>query len=214
MNLLIKQYIPVANLIAMTFGKECEVVLHDLTTPEKSVIYTVNNHVTGRQVGQSFDHIITHVLLSQNFENDCLANYYFKSSDNRLIKSSTLLIRDSDNKVMGAICINIDTTVTTQIMEWLSEKIPLAPDINEPMELSESKVIDMEHISDIADDLIEKIVGARNVSEMKRDEKISLISFMEQKGVFLIRGSIEKVAEKLGISKVTVYSYIDELKAK
>jgi len=214
MNLLIKQYIPIANLIAMTFGKECEVVLHDLTTPEKSVIYTVNNHVTGRQVGQSFDHIITHVLLSQNFENDCLANYYFKSSDNRLIKSSTLLIRDSDNKVMGAICINIDTTVTTQIMEWLSEKIPLAPDINEPMELSESKVIDMEHISDIADDLIEKIVGARNVSEMKRDEKISLISFMEQKGVFLIRGSIEKVAEKLGISKVTVYSYIDELKAK
>jgi predicted transcriptional regulator YheO len=37
---------------------------------------------------------------------------------------------------------------------------------------------------------------------------------MDQKGIFLIKGAIDKVAEKLNISKVTVYSYLDEIKDK
>jgi predicted transcriptional regulator YheO len=35
---------------------------------------------------------------------------------------------------------------------------------------------------------------------------------MDKKGVFLIKGAVEKVAEKLNISKVTVYSYLDAIK--
>ena len=57
MNPFIAQFVPVADLIAQTFGPDCEVVLHDLSTPQKSVVYTVNNQVTGRQLGQSFDRL-------------------------------------------------------------------------------------------------------------------------------------------------------------
>ncbi len=49
---------------------------------------------------------------------------------------------------------------------------------------------------------------------MKRHEKIELIRFMDEKGIFLMKGSVEKVASLLGISKVTVYSYLDEIKNK
>lgn len=35
---------------------------------------------------------------------------------------------------------------------------------------------------------------------------------MDDKGVFLIKGAIDKVAERLNISKVTVYSYLDKIK--
>ena len=39
--------------IAAEFGNDCEVVIHDLKTkePEHSIIYIVNGHVTGRNVG-------------------------------------------------------------------------------------------------------------------------------------------------------------------
>ena len=47
---------------------------------------------------------------------------------------------------------------------------------------------------------------------MKRDEKIELIRFMDQKGLFLIKGTVDRVAKRMGISKVTVYSYLDEIK--
>ncbi len=44
----LKPYIAVADMIAETFGKNCEVVLHDLGFPRKSVIHVANGHVTGR----------------------------------------------------------------------------------------------------------------------------------------------------------------------
>ncbi len=75
LNKELEKFIPIANLIASTFGKNCEVVIHDLTTPQKSVVYTVNSHVTGREIGQTFDHLIKNVLLSKNFKNDYVANY-------------------------------------------------------------------------------------------------------------------------------------------
>ena len=43
----------IAQDIAAEFGTDCEVVIHDLKTkePEHSIIYIVNGHVTGRNVG-------------------------------------------------------------------------------------------------------------------------------------------------------------------
>ena len=48
---VLKPYIPVAELLAATFGPDCEVVLHDLAAPERSVVYVANPSVTGRKIG-------------------------------------------------------------------------------------------------------------------------------------------------------------------
>ncbi|MCC3357839.1 helix-turn-helix transcriptional regulator [Bacillus sp. REN16] len=214
MNSIHEQYIPVAEVIAKTFGHDCEVVLHDLTVPQSSVVYTVNNHVTGRQVGQSFNHLVTEVLLSQNFTNDYSANYYFHTEDGRLIKSSTLLIRNKDKKVIGALCINVDTTRITENINWLTSLIPQNPDQLPKQNYQQENMDEMEHIQEVANDLIDKIIGNKPVEKLRRDEKVEMVRFMEQKGIFLIRGTIDRVAEKLNISKVTVYSYIEEIKDK
>ncbi|MGK7377212.1 helix-turn-helix transcriptional regulator [Planococcus sp. 1R117A] len=214
MHKILETYIPIAEVIAKTFGQDCEVVVHDLTVPQNSVVYTVNNHVTGRKVGQSFDHLITEVLLSQNFTNDFSANYYFQTEDGRMIKSSTLLIRDQEKKVMGALCINVDTTAITENINWLSRMIPANPNQFPKSVPKQENFSEMEHIREIADELIDKIIGDKPLEKLRRDEKVEMIRFMEEKGVFLIRGTIDKVAEKLNISKVTVYSYIEEIKGK
>ncbi|MFP3541378.1 PAS domain-containing protein, partial [Pseudomonas sp. SIMBA_044] len=86
----------------------CEVVIHDLTQPQSSVIFTINNHVTGREIGQSFDHLVKQVLLSDEFGEDYLAGYEIKTEDGRTIKASTTLLRDDKEQVIGALCINYD----------------------------------------------------------------------------------------------------------
>lgn len=219
MEKILEQYIPMAEMIAKTFGDTCEVVLHDLSTPQSSVVYAANGHVTGRKVGQSFDHLIRQVILNQNFSNDYAANYYFQTEDGRTIKSSTVLIRNFGGKVAGALCINVDTTVLAAAASLLSGLLPgmeSGGTGNVRVEKSQDYVdpdSEMpEHIMEIADELIEKIIGDQIVENMKRDEKIALIRFMDQKGLFLIKGTIEKVAKRMGISKVTVYSYLDEIK--
>ena len=201
-----KPYIPIANLIAKTFGKNCEVVIHDLSIPQNSVVYTINNHVTGREIGQSFEHLVKDVLLSKNFESDYTANYMIPSEDGRKIKSSTALIRDSDDKVIGALCVNYDLENFNNMKNFLEEFIPTE------QEKIETTVEPFDNVMEIVDDLIDTIIGNHQIEHLKRNDKIELIYFMDKKGLFLIKGAIEKVAEKLNISKVTVYSYLDEIR--
>lgn len=212
MNWTIEQYYPMADMLGKTFGTSCEVVLHDLSRPQSSVVYTVNGQVTNRRVGQSFDHLVKQVILDENFSNDYLANYYFHTEDGRIIKSSTVLLRDPGGKVAGAMCINLDTTVLRSAANLISSLLPGIEDVKEQICIPENPVEEPSSIVEIADGLIDRIIGDKDPSRLKREDKISVIRFMEQKGLFLIKGSVEKVAARLGISKVTVYSYLDEIK--
>ncbi|MCY6371316.1 helix-turn-helix transcriptional regulator [Clostridium ganghwense] len=202
----LERYIPIANLMAKTFGKNCEVVIHDLSVPQNSVVYTVNNHVTGRKVGQTFDHLVKQVLLSKNFDGDYAANYKTITEDGKEIKSSTALIRNSKNEVIGALCVNYDLEPMKNMKNFLDDFMKVEE------EKVKEEVEPFNNVIEIVDDLIDKIITNTNVDTLKRKEKIELIKFMDNKGIFLIKGAIEKVAEKLNISKVTVYSYLDEIK--
>jgi predicted transcriptional regulator YheO len=202
------KYAPIADAIAQTFGENCEVVLHDLTTPQSSVIYTVNNHVTGRMVGQSFNHIITQVLLSKKFHNDVVANYKTQTEDQRSIKSTTVLLRDQKGEAIGALCINYDVQPLQQIQEFLNNFTHVEEEtIKDEVEL-------LGNMQEIAHNLIQQIIGDSNVEKMDRAKKLEIVRFMDEKGVFLIKGAIEKVAESLQVSKVTIYSYLDQIRSE
>lgn len=211
---ILNGYIPFAKTIAKMFGSQCEVVIHDLTQPQSSVIFVINNHVTGRQIGQSFDHLVKQVLLSDEFTEDHLAGYDIETADHRTIKSSTTLIRDYQQQVIGALCINYDMNLMIQMKDMLDSLIPS----NTPKQILSERVpkqdTSIQNVEDIADQLIQQIIANSRHPYMKRHEKIELIRFMDEKGIFLMKGSVEKVAEQLGISKVTVYSYLDEVKKK
>ena len=209
---ILAQYIPIAEVIARTFGDGCEVVLHDLENPRQSVVYTANNTVTGRQVGQSFDRLVPQVILSDDLDNDMVTNYYFRTAEGKLVKSSTVLLRDFDGKVVGAMCINLDTTPITRQVEWLQA---LLPGIGEESPSGQEGAADeVSHVSQVVTDLIDKIIGDKDVSRLRREEKLELIRFMDQKGIFLMKGAVDQVGSRMGISRVTVYSYIDEVRGK
>ena len=208
---ILAQYIPLAHMIAQTIGDDCEVVLHDLENPQQSVVYIVNNRVTGRQVGQSFDHLVPQVILSKKLDHDIVTNYYFHTADGRLIKSSTALLKDFGGKVVGALCINIDTTKISQQIEWLQSLMPGTEENAAPAEVSQEELT---HVSEIVTDLIDKIIGNKDMARLRREEKLEMIRFMDQRGIFLLKGAVDQVGSRMGISRVTVYSYIDEVRGK
>lgn len=203
MNEKLLSYFPVADMITATFGSSCEVVVHDLTQPEKSVVHVAGN-VTGRKVGQSFDHIIKKVVLSRDFQENQTNNYIFNTPDGKTIKSSTALIRDGE-KAIGALCINVDITSSRQFYNELSSFF--SENAAEP---AQDEVEVSTDVSSIIDDLIENILATADTSDLNRKKAVDLMSFMDDKGVFLVKGAIDKVADRLGLSKVTIYSYLDE----
>ena len=69
-----------------------------------------------------------------------------------------------------------------------------------------------EHVAVMIENLMDRIIG--DEPPLTREARLEKIRFMDSKGIFLMKGSIEKAAEKLGVNKVTIYSYLDEARGK
>lgn len=205
---VLRPYIPVAEMLAATFGADCEVVLHDLAAPERSVVYVANPSVTGRKIGDSFDQLVRQVILSGELREDYVANYYFTAKNGKRIRSSSLLIRGADGKLEGALCINLDTTRVQAQLDFLQSLLP------QPPQSAQAQTAEAEHISVMIENLMDGIVGGADAAQLTREQRIEKVRFMEEKGLFLMKGSVERAAEKLGVNKVTIYSYLDEVRGK
>ena len=70
------------------------------------------------------------------------------------------------------------------------------------------------NVSDLLDELIEQSVAlvGKPVALMTKEDKVKAIQFLNNTGAFLITKSGDKVCKFFGISKYTLYSYIDEAK--
>lgn len=208
MDPILKTYFPLADIIAGTFGNNCEVVVHDLSQPKSSVVYVANGDVTGRKIGQSFDHLVKQVLLNKDFKDDRVINYRFDTSNGKKIKSSSALIRDTDGEVIGMLCINCDLTVYQLMQSQLNSFLSIGT------EEAETEIDVNQDVMAVIDALILRIVGDSDVKNLTRKKSVELIKFMDEKGIFLVKGIVDKVAAIMGVSKVTIYSYLDEAKGK
>ena len=210
MHVLLKSLIPIAETIGKTFGNRCEVVLHDLTIPEKSVVYTVNGDVTGRREGQTFDRLVRSVLLNKNFTRDYAVNYTFETEDGRRIKSSSSLVRDEAGEVVGVFCVNYDIT----FMKTLHDELELFLPMQEDSSVICPEMAADQDVTTVVDTLIDNIVSGRKKQGLTKQDNLERIRFMDDKGIFLGKGAIDKVAACMGLSKVTIYGYLDTVRGK
>lgn len=212
----VKRYIPVANAIAAMFGRLCEVTLHDLSSPQSSVVHTCNSHVTGSYIGQPVPHLLTQVLLSQQLKNDVVANYCTEVEGKRFVKSTTALLRNAQGEAIGALCIHMDTEPFTGIHHFFTEFLPHprqpdSPVAQEPA-LEPQSGEEFDSVLVIVDRVIARTIPENDCREADKSTKLRWIKVLDEKGLFLIKGALEKVAAKLNISKVTLYGYLDEIR--
>ena len=198
-----------ADDIASQFGPDCEVVIHDLKTkePEHSIVHIVNGHVTNRDVGDGpsgavFD-AIRNIRQNQEEPKDH-TGYLMKSSDGKILKCSTSYIRDDDGNLRYVFGINYDITKLTMIESALHALVTPKNKEERPKEITHS-------VNDLLDHLIEESVAlvGKPVPLMNKEDKVTAIQFLNDAGAFLITKSGDKVANYFGISKYTLYSYID-----
>lgn len=218
-NTKLTPYISVAELIARTFP-DAEVVLHDMAVPQHSVIYVANANVTGRELGQTFHHLIEKALFAGNPDDGVVDNYFFKK-DGKLIRSSSLLIRDEKSELIGALCINIDTTKASELLELANGLLNGRSSVSKPVlgQVSQTRTVSAinkeESVRHFVNNMIDSMVKElMTEGKGSREDRLELIRFMDERGVFLVKGSLEYVAGKLGLSKVTLYGYLDEIHGK
>ena len=197
--------------IAQHFGNDCEVVIHDLKAEslQKTIVAIQNGHVTNRKIGDGASHIVLDSLNDDEEHelNDSLC-YLTKTHDGRVLKSSSIYIRDENNEPIGIFCINYDVTQLT-IAENSIKSLLNHQEINEAEEIPQN-------VNGLLDILIEqsvKVIG-KPVALMNKKDKIKAIQYLNEAGAFLITKSGDKVSNYFGISKYSIYNYIDVKKTK
>lgn len=200
---ILASYFPVVEGIAALLGEHCEIVLHSLEFLEHSAIYIVNGHNTDRKIGSP---ITDRALWSlHHMQTDSVSKPYFtRAKGGVMMKSVTIAIRNGRQHVIGLICINLNLDVP--VSQFLSSFI--APQAEENQVNFASSVEDL--VAQTIENTISEIVNDKKVANNNKNRQI--VTTLYEKGIFDIKDAINQVADRLDISKHTVYLYIRQIR--
>ncbi len=97
--------------VAAQFGDKCEVVIHDVASrPEHTIVHIENGHVSGRKIGDGASRVVMEQLEHQNEQPQDHLCYLTRTPGGKILKSSSLYIRNSRGAVTAIFSINYDIT--------------------------------------------------------------------------------------------------------
>lgn len=210
-NYLMSTLRQIAYGLAVQFGPDCEVVLHDLTEQslEHTVVFIENGHVSNRKTGDGPSHIVLETLKSGASVPDDKLAYLTKTHNGKILKSSTMFIRDQNNDLCAILAINYDITnllaLSSTLGSLTSTEEVQKNDAKEPQQIPLN-------VTDLLDELTEQALAmvGKPVALMTKEDKVRVVQFLSDSGAFLITKSGDKISSLLDISKYTLYSYMAE----
>jgi len=203
----------VAQVIAglqQMLGPRYEVILHDLSHVESSIV-RLEGDVTHRKIGGPATDYLLKLLRENGDEAENSVNYKNVLPDGRVLRSSTLFLRDEKGHIIGSLCFNQDLTDYLVAKNLIEEGSSFGqPDAEPPKETFAQDISEvMESVVDTEVSLFQK-----PVAYMQKEDKLRIVARLEEKGIFAIKNSVDYVAECLGVSNFTVYNYLKEVRGK
>lgn len=197
--------IPVVYGIAETFGSNCEVVLHDFQQPETSIAVIAGN-VTNRHVGGSMTELGLSIIAQGDDAQDQV-NYITRTLDGRVLKSTTIVLRNYESRVIGALCINLDVTELRGLANIIGELA--GPPLESPQPVTFG-----DDIGQVIQAIIEeeKETLRDSTYHLTKQERLTITRSLDRRGIFTLQNAVPRVAECLGISRATVYTYLEEIR--
>jgi predicted transcriptional regulator YheO len=193
-----------------------ELILHDMRDPAHSTVAIVNGHVTGRQVGdpiiaapvddKGFDLLLDRRPPSKNMTTS-VARYNSRTKDGRELLSMTVLLRNKEGVPFASVCANTDLTDYQMLHASLGRLLTRQAEPG-PQEPDHRPTMD-EMIEEIVSGAIQR--AGMPVAMMDKSEKLKVVSELVKRGVFMIKGAVDRVAQSLSVTRFTIYNYLDEL---
>jgi len=193
------------DFLGEVLGEGWEVVLHDVTNPERSVIAIRNSHVSGRDVGAPLTDFAVRKLVPDSGE-PFFVNYRGLASSGRTLKSSTFFIRD-EGRIVGMLCINRDTAALVDAIERIRSIFGLGYEDRERGEIEENF---SNTVEGLLSSLLANAVKRFSIppERMRQEEKLLFIKDLERQGFFTVKGAVNAAARVLNVSEPTVYRYL------
>ncbi|HWR10439.1 MAG TPA: helix-turn-helix transcriptional regulator [Rectinemataceae bacterium] len=200
-------YVFLSNLaegIAETFGPNCETLIHDLSVPEHPILKICNNGVSGRKVGSTediyggeFDPAMERPFIGSDY-----VNHLVITKKGKKVKTSTWVL-NGDNYRFG-FGVNYDFTDMEVVTRTLESFTRVNSDLEEAIaEDNKGNQLELK---------VKACVDAmgKPVEEMTKQDRLEVIRRLRGMNAFRFQKAVPYVAEKLGVSRYSVYKYLNE----
>lgn len=213
--------------LGATLPPTVEVVLHDVTRLPNSII-GIAGYVTGRRLGDPATDLLLQLLASGE---DQSVGYSTRLSNGREMRSSTVIFRNAGRRPVAALCINTDITAWMEVRQVIDAILAPVdrrdepagaaarlPDIAErtagaKRQRTAEKEIFPRDVDELASYLISQAVTEIGVPPemMRKDHKLHVVKELKKRGLFLVRDAVTTVAKALGVTRFTIYNYLNEI---
>ena len=188
-----------------------EIVFHDLSEGfEQSIVDIRNGYITGRCVGGPITNLGLEIEKGTIAKNNHY-NYITYTNTGKILRSSSLHFYNENGELAAAFCINTDISDTIKMENFFHKYNGYQLSGGETHSELQAKEFFSQNVQQLLDELISQSSKKydRPLQSLSKQEKIDIISFLDEKGAFFIMKSSEKVCQLLGISKNTFYNYLD-----
>lgn len=199
---LLKEAKKITHALGKMFAPFCEVVLHDLCSPEKSIL-AIENNFSGRKVGDATTNIGLERAINPDFP-EVLQNYANTLPNGKSLKSTSIGIKNEAGKYIASICLNFDTSAFAQISSQL--QIFTATQLATHSTKEQLRSLSLEEIHEAV--LLFAQKHQSTPQDLNKEQKQELIQILESKGLLHLRNAISNLANILGVTRPTIYSYL------
>ncbi|ENY71438.1 hypothetical protein G114_13398 [Aeromonas diversa CDC 2478-85] len=197
---LLASFEPVVDALAALFGPGCEVVLHAFDNLHASVIKIANGHVTGRKKGAP----VTDFALSRitALEGEAWSSYFTRTREGGLMKSASVTLRSRTGQAVGMLCVNF--SLDTPLSGLLQALAPVTQESQQQETFAHS-------VEDLVEQVMARVDEDPALTPGSRNRAI--VCRLYDQGIFDIKDAAQQVADRLGLSRHTVYLHIRNHKA-
>lgn len=222
---MLQQYKILVEFLGQVLGPDYEVALHDLSDISNSIVAISNSHVSGRQVGAPLTSLAVAMISDKRYlSKDFHTNYNGLTDDNKILRSSTMYIKDEMGKLVGMLCINFDDSryqdLSTKLFQlchpdqFVAQNIAVCSGI---MDLSciqntDDAELFPNSIASIMENVIHEVIQQDGVpaERLTKEEKVRIVKLLDEQGIFLLKGAVNYVAKALHSSPASIYRYLNK----
>jgi predicted transcriptional regulator YheO len=202
-------FVQVVRGLSAILGDGCEILLHDVSRLERSIVVCANGHITGRPLGSPMSGYGLELLNSDVFSNGNDSHIYMAHANNgNFIKCGVICLRDEMKNIIGLICIHFDTAKALAARELLDGMF-FMPDypVREPV----NEFFGLE-IEDVFRNTLHEVINSleKPLGGMSKADGVEIVRTLMDRGFFMMKGAVDYAARELGKSKFTIYAYMRE----
>ena len=207
-------FIPLVDFLGEIMGEYTEILLHDLSQPDTSVIAISHGFHSGRTIGSPLTDLALDIQNSQSYKKENYLTHYRAISKGKQYLSSTYYIKNGD-ELIGMLCLNTDIQPAQNFAEAMKKFMKatnLGAFVDETPDTRTIRESLDSPIASLAESIISKTILESGIApdRMTREEKMQIVWTLTEQDIPRMKGAVSEIAKQLQLSESTVYRYISQ----